>query len=429
MSDTYDPFAIISHHIDTAASADEMPEAVRARLLEADAVIEKDITVSHDAGEVTLSAYRVQYSRARGPYKGGIRFHPLADRTEVTALAAAMAVKCAVVGVPLGGAKGGIAFNPKERDPEFVKTAARAYVRAMADHIGPDRDIPAPDVNTNPELMAVMLDEYERLRGVSAPGVVTGKPIALGGSCGRETATAQGGVYVFDTYQRRRGKSGEALRVAIQGFGNAGATAAKLLHERGHTIVALSDSKGTLYSEHGLDPYAVEAAKHQGDSIAALYCDGTVCDMAALERDGAQVLEADAVLSTACDLLVPAALDNQIREDTVGDVQASCILELANNPTTPQADAILTSRGVDVIPDVLANAGGVTVSYFEWVQNRMHHYWEADVVDRELRKVMDRATREVLNVVERNGCTLREAAYRRGVGKLYEAIVLRGGRE
>lgn len=408
------PFEQVQHHIADALRALAVPDTEARALLEPDAVHETVLRVSTAKGEETFPAYRVQFSNARGPYKGGIRFHPKADLEEVKALAAAMAVKCAVVNVPLGGAKGGVTFDPKEYSHADLERIARAYIGALHEQFGVDRDIPAPDVYTTSEVMAWMLDEYERIAGRSEPGMITGKPLALGGSLGRDTATAQGGVHVLNAYVAEHGLVPQELTVAIQGFGNAGAVAAKLLHTAGYRIVALSDSRGTLHNPQGLDPNQVEEAKNTSGSVISF------------SSAGSEVLPPEAILGIPCDVLIPAALDNQIRSDTVDAVQASMVLELANNPTTPEADAVLAARDVAVLPDVLANAGGVTVSYFEWVQNRTQYYWTLTEVEERLERHMLDAYRALALRAHTDGVSYREAAYRIGMERIREAAKLRG---
>ncbi|MFT5036583.1 MAG: glutamate dehydrogenase/leucine dehydrogenase [Candidatus Azotimanducaceae bacterium] len=425
------PFEQIKSHIQTAVGqlperGVEISDVEIEKLLTPYHVHEAVLEVETEKGNESFPAYRVQFNNARGPYKGGIRFHQDADIEEVKALAAAMAVKCSVAGIPLGGAKGGVVINPKEYSDTDIQKVAREYARAFAPYIGVDQDIPAPDVYTTPEIMAWMLDEYEKAIGKSEPGMITGKPIALGGSQGRGTATAQGGVYLIEEHMRLLGKNPSDTRVAIQGFGNAGAVVAKLLHDQGYIIVAVSDSQGTLYNKNGLDPIAVEKAKHEKKSVTGLYCEGTVCDIEAMEKDGAEVLDADAVLSVVCDLLIPAALDNVIHEDNVADVQATIVLELANNPISPEADRILFEKGVTIIPDVLANAGGVTVSYFEWVQNRQQLYWAEEDVFHKLKDIMLKAYAEMRTTVGDRKMSFREAAYENGVERIVEAMRLKG---
>lgn len=420
------PFEQIRSHIDKAAEALALPADEKGALAKPYKVNSTNLEVTFAGEEKNLPAYRVQFNNARGPYKGGIRFHPAANENEVSALAAAMAVKCAVVNIPLGGAKGGVVFDPKEHTPTELEQVARAYAESFSDVLGADKDIPAPDVYTSPEIMSWMLDAYEKKVGCSEPGMITGKPIALGGSQGRSTATAQGGVYVLNEYVRLVGKQPSDMKVAIHGFGNAGAAAAKLLAEEGYSIVAVSDSQGTLHTNGKTDLSVVERCKQDKKSVTCQYCEGGECDMEALERDEVKVLPPEAVLEVECDILIPAALDNVITVDNVDLIKASIILELANNPTTPEADQVLYDRGVVVIPDVLANAGGVTVSYFEWVQNRQQLYWTESEVFSKLKKIMVDALESVLREVETNDVSLRQAAYMLGVARIVEAMRLRG---
>lgn len=410
------PYEQIKKHIDSAMTALFIPAGEAARLMTPDAIHIHDLKVTTEKGEETFPAFRVQFNNARGPYKGGIRFHPKADEDEVKALAAAMAVKCAVVDIPLGGAKGGVTFDPKEYSKADINSIARAYARAMAPHLGVDTDIPAPDVYTTPEIMAVMLDEYEKVQGRSEPGMITGKPIALGGSKGRGEATAQGGVFILEEFVKEIGRIPTEMRVAIQGFGNAGATMAFLLQNLGYKIVALSDSRGTIYHEDGLDLAIVDKAKREhGSVIAAVDLIG-----------GARGLGSDDVLSIDCDVLIPAALDNQIHIDNVQSVRADIILELANNPVTPEADDILFTKGTTVIPDVLANAGGVTVSYFEWVQNRMQLYWTEEDVKGKLKEKITAAYKDVTLLSRTEKISQRQAAYCLAIARIHEAMKLRG---
>lgn len=420
------PFEQIQQHIHAATEALELSEPLTRELLKPYEIHQKSLSVELAGKQTLLEAYRVQFNNARGPYKGGIRFHPDADLDEVKALAAAMAVKCAVVDIPLGGAKGGVVFDPKTASGGEIEMIARSYAEAMADHIGVDRDIPAPDVYTNPQVMSWMLDAYEKHAGKSEPGVVTGKPLELGGSQGRDTATAQGGVYVLEEYMAQNNSDSAAKTVAVQGFGNAGAAAARLLHELGYTIVAVSDSQGTLYNPKGLDPVAIDKAKQERRSVTGLYCEGGVCDNEAMERDGAEVLGPEAVLTLECDVLIPAALDNVITAGNADDVQATVVLELANNPVTPEADASLYKRGVTVIPDVLANAGGVTVSYFEWVQNRQQFYWQYAEVQEKLKEKMVAAFTDLTKVVYTQNVSYRAAAYQTGIERIVQAMKLKG---
>lgn len=408
------PFEQIQQHVRSAATILKLSDEVVQVLTRPEAVRESVLTVTTSKGEESFPAYRVQFNSARGPYKGGIRFHPKADQDEVQALALAMAVKCAVVGLPLGGAKGGVTFNPKDYTKADIESVSRAYVESFAEYLGVDKDIPAPDVNTTPDIMSYMLDAYETIMGRSEPGMITGKPLALGGSKGRDTATAQGGVYIIKEHLRRHNMELAQASVAIQGYGNAGAVVAKLLAADGARIVSVSDSKGTISNEDGLSLARLDEAKAAGMSVTDATC-GEVSE------------NAEKVLHTKCDILIPAALDNAIRADNVSGVQTSLVLELANNPVTPEAEVLLTGKGVSVIPDVLANAGGVTVSYFEWVQNRMQYYWEEEEVFSKLKHIMVQSYTDVAEKHEQlQGTTYRQAAYALALERIVEAMKKRG---
>lgn len=419
------PFEQIKTHIKKAVTKLSLTQEEEEKLLEPNHIHEATLKIQSDKKLNTFSAYRVQFNNARGPYKGGIRFHQDADIEEVKALAAAMAIKCAVVNIPLGGAKGGVSINPKEYTKKELEQVSRAYIRAFSHVIGQNLDIPAPDVYTNPEVMSWMLDEYESIVGESMPAVITGKPIVLGGSLGRDTATAQGAVYIIERYAEEKKWNPSDIRVAVQGFGNAGSVVAKLLHAKGYIIVALSDSGGTLYSTRGIDPVEVAKVKDLNHPISSLYCEGSVCDEEKLHQAGVEVLSSEAVITIDCDLLIPAALDNVITLGNMKEVKATTILELANNPVTPEADEFLSTQGVTIIPDVLANAGGVTVSYLEWVQNRQQHYWSLEVVQTELRRIMVDAY-DALSRKTNDETSLREAAYCTALERIVEAMKLRG---
>lgn len=371
-----------------------------------DHIREQDIAITRDDGSTeTVHAYRVQFNNARGPYKGGIRFHPAADLDEVKSLAAAMAIKCAVVDIPLGGGKGGVQFDPKTHSKAELERVARAFVRAFAEYLGRDKDVPAPDVYTTSEIMAWMVDEYEKVTGTKDLAMITGKPIDKGGILGRDTATAQGGVYVMECVEKIMGLGGKR-RVAIQGFGNAGATMAKLLHADGHTIVGVSDSRGGIVGD-ALDPVAIEKTKEE---------------TGVLSFPGAHAVSNSELLETDCDVLVPAALDNQLTAKNAPRVKAKLIVELANGPTTPEADAIFEERGIVVVPDVLANAGGVTVSYFEWLQNRENRTWTAKEVQEKLKPVMTSATEAVWKKSKELHMPMRAAAFVLGVERIARAL-------
>ncbi|MDX9874073.1 MAG: Glu/Leu/Phe/Val dehydrogenase, partial [Spongiibacteraceae bacterium] len=321
-----------------------------------------------DGSRRSFVAWRCRYDDTRGPTKGGIRYHPEADADEVITLAFWMTFKCAVAGLPYGGAKGAIRVDPHELSRAELERLSRAYVHAFASMLGPERDIPAPDVYTNAMIMGWMADEYASVVGHPAPAVITGKPIALGGSLGREDATARGGFFVLNHLAVGLGLNGGQKRAVIQGFGNAGVHIAQLLHEAGWTILALSDTGGALYDPAGIDPAAAVKAKRQHGSVTAA------------ASDGARVIGADELLALDCELLVPAAMENLIHADNADRIRAGVILELANGPVTAEADQILDRKGIRVIPDILANAGGVTVSYFEGVQNRQGWHWTLDEV-------------------------------------------------
>ncbi|MCB9811885.1 Glu/Leu/Phe/Val dehydrogenase [Candidatus Nomurabacteria bacterium] len=420
------PFEQIRQHITSAAKSLSLSEAEQAALLSANETHRASLSVVLENGPQNFEAFRVQFNNARGPYKGGIRFHPAADLHEVQALAAAMAIKCAVIDVPLGGAKGGVVIDPKQYSAKDLEVIARAYVKEFVPHLGVDKDIPAPDVYTNATIMSWMLDEYESLVGHKEPGMITGKPLALGGSYGRDSATAQGGVHVLLQLLALKQKHHERQRVAIQGFGNAGATLAKLLYDAGFIIVAVSDSQGTLYAKGGLDPHIIDAVKTDKGSVSSLYCTAGVCDTEQMQKDGAVALSPDDIFSVEADIFVPAALDNVLTPETIQKLQAGVILELANNPTTPEADKQLFEQGVTVIPDVLANAGGVTVSYFEWVQNRQQLYWTKEEVAMRLQEKMETAFAAVHQKALEKDISLREAAYQIGVERITAAMRYRG---
>ena len=381
-----------------------LSEGDRTRLMTPDRILRAELTIPLEAGgTATFPAYRVQFNNARGPYKGGIRFHTSADEDEVSALAAMMAIKCAVVDIPFGGAKGGVALDPKKLSENEMALVAREYVKAFFEHLGPDIDVPAPDMYTNPAIMDVMLNEFETLAGEKAPAMITGKSLPKGGIVGRDTATADGAVMVLSALLSDQHRSAEGLTASVQGAGNAGARAAELLSALGMKVIAFSDSKGTLIDEAGIDVAKALQAKEETGSVS----DGTH--------------DSEAVLTVACDVLVPAALEEQLRRDTVGTVKADVVLEIANGPTTPEADEALALRGVAVVPDVLANAGGVTVSYFEWLQNKSGDTWDRARVNEQLKSTMTDAYRDVADFALNRGVTLREAAYALALSRILEA--------
>lgn len=413
-------------NVDIAAGLLGLSSDERKAIETPDRILRAELTIALDAGgTAAFPAYRVQFNNARGPYKGGIRFHPEADEDEVSALAAMMAVKCAVVGIPMGGGKGGVTVDPKKLSRAEIHRLSREYVKAFADHFGPDIDIPAPDVYTNPEIMGVMLDEYEKITGTNRPGMITGKPIALGGSLGRDTATGDGAHAVLLAYLADRKLDPKSLTVAVQGAGNAGMQVARLAHAEGMRVVALADSRGTLLSDRGIAVEEAFAAKEAKGSLRSMYCEGSVCDAQKLAAEGAQIAAPEVVIAAPADVLIPAALEEQIRADNAAQVKAGVVLEVANGPVTPEADAALAGRTI-VIPDVLVNAGGVIVSYFEWIQNRTGDYWSAERVRVRLDETMGKVYREVVDFARERGVTLREAAYALALARLLDAMKARG---
>jgi glutamate dehydrogenase (NADP+) len=367
-----------------------------------------------DGSRKSFIAWRCRYDDTRGPTKGGIRYHPDATEDEVETLAFWMTFKCAVMNLPIGGGKGAVQVDPRQLSKAELERLSRSYVKAFSRIIGPDRDIPAPDVYTNAMIMGWMEDEYSQIVGQSSPAVITGKPIALGGSLGRGDATARGGYYLV------RNLSGDldlgaSMRVAIQGFGNAGQHIASLLAADGHKIVAVSDSQGAVYSTNGLHVDLLLEAKAQGHSVASTIGQG-----------GHEQLDADKLIGVECDLLVPSALENMIHADNAASVKAKLVLELANGPVTAEADELLARKGVVVLPDILANAGGVTVSYFEWVQNRQGYYWTLEEIHDRLRTIMEREGRAIWNLSREKEISVRTAAYVHALGRLAEAIEAHG---
>jgi len=372
-----------------------------------DHVYEFEIPVVMDSGDTRVfQGYRVQYNNSRGPYKGGIRFHSQVDIDEVTALAFWMTIKTAVVDIPMGGGKGGAIVDPKKLSTRELENLARGWVRKMHEHIGPSVDVPAPDVNTNAQTMDWMSDEYEKLSGDTSRAAFTGKSLGNGGSEGRGVATAQGGYYVFDEATRILGL-GAPLRIVVQGFGNAGYTFAALAEKAGHAVVGVSDSRGGIYSPQGLDILAVAKAKKEHGSV--------------IGYPGVEQVGSEAILFKECDVLVPAALENQITENNAEDIRARVILELANGPTTPEADRLLWGKKIYVLPDVLANAGGVTVSYFEWVQNRAGEHWAETEVLEKLESIMRNAFRSVWSAHSQYSIDLRTAAFTLAIQRILES--------
>lgn len=402
----------------------EVAESTRQRLARPELNVQVSIPVQMEDGSLKVfQGWRVQYSRIRGPGKGGIRFHPQVSAEEVTALSFWMTIKCAVVDLPFGGAKGGVRVDPKALSRSELERLSRGYVRALYDLLGPDRDIPAPDVNTNPTVIGWMADEYARIARSQVPAVITGKPPGRGGSAGRSAATGRGAVQVLDIMAERQKKSPKELTVAVQGFGNAGSHFAKLAHQRGYRIVALSDSKGAIRSDNGLDPAPIWQHKQQSRELKGLvYCEGSLTDDSLCEEPNVERLSNDELLKLHVDVLVLAGLENQVTDRNARAVQAGAILEIANGPVTSGADRILAERGVPVLPDVLVNAGGVIVSYLEWIQNRTGDYLTEDQVNERLAERLERAARTCFDRARDEDVTLRTAAYMEGIARIAQAM-------
>ncbi len=408
------PFTTARQQVDIVADLIGISPGIREVLKNPKRELTVNFPVRMDDGSYRVfTGHRVQYNMARGPTKGGIRFHPGVTLDEVRALAAWMTWKCAVVNIPYGGAKGGVVVDPKKLSLGEIERLTRRYASEIAPIIGPEMDIPAPDVYTDSQTMAWIMDTYSMMKGYSVPGVVTGKPISLGGSEGRGEATGRGCAYVIREAAPHVGLKIKGATVAVQGFGNAGSVAAKLLHdEQGAKIVAVSDTKGGIYLADGMNPHAVEAHKKKSGSVVGF--------------PGAQTITNEEVLQAKADVLIPAALENQITAKNADRIQAKIVAEAANGPTLPEADKILFERKVTVLPDVLANAGGVTVSYFEWAQDIQGFYWSLDEVNRRLESVMVRSYNEVHQVAEERKIHNRTAAYVLAIQRVADAMRLRG---
>ncbi|MGB7546381.1 MAG: Glu/Leu/Phe/Val dehydrogenase [Terracidiphilus sp.] len=400
-------------NFDMAADALGLNNDTREMIKYPERVLTVSVPVRMDDGHIhRFEAYRVQHSSARGPAKGGIRYHPQVTLDEVKALATWMTWKCAVVNIPFGGGKGGVTCDPKHMSQGELERMTRRYTSAILPLIGPEQDIPAPDVYTNSQTMAWIMDTYSMTKGYPIPGVVTGKPICLGGSLGRNEATGRGVYYTIQSACEHLHMPLKGATVAVQGFGNAGSIAAQLLHEAGAKVIAVSDSTGCVYNPRGLDIPSLIHLKALTGRVEGF--------------PEAESIRPDELLAMECDILVPAALENAIHADNASMVRARIIAEAANGPLTPAADRILESRGIFVIPDILCNAGGVTVSYFEWVQDEQHLFWEAQDVYNRLERVMTTAYRDVLKIHEERNVPMRTAANMLGIGRVAEAVQLRG---
>jgi glutamate dehydrogenase (NAD(P)+) len=402
----------VAHYFDLAADRLGIEDDLRGVLRSSYREVQVQVPIKLSDGKIhVFSGYRVQHNGARGPYKGGVRYHPEVDLDEVRALASLMTWKTAVAGIPYGGAKGGVNCPADQLNRDELQKITRSFIDKIEKVLGPTRDIPAPDVNTNAQVMAWMMDEYGKLHG-HTPAIVTGKPIALEGSYGREAATGRGVITCFREAAPSLGLSPEGARVVIQGFGNVGSWAARIVQDMGAKIVGVSDATGAIRSDGGIDAHALH--QHIGEG-------GTLT-----EFDGTEVISPDDLLEIECELFVPAALGGMIHADNADRLDCRMIVEGANSPTTPKADEILTDKGVYIVPDVLANAGGVVVSYFEWVQNLQHFRWQEEEVNEKLNAIMCRAFREVSDRAAADETSLRVAAYELGIERVVEAARTRG---
>jgi glutamate dehydrogenase (NAD(P)+) len=410
---SFNPYQMAVQQFEIAAEKLGLSEDIREILRKPKRELVVNFPVRLDNGHIkTFTGYRVQHNVNRGPAKGGIRYGPDVTLDEVKALAMWMTWKCAVVGIPFGGAKGGVICDPKSMTSAELERLTRRYATEISIVLGPHSDIPAPDVNTNPQVMAWIMDTYSMHEGFSIPAVVTGKPLSIGGSEGRNEATATGVLFVTRQAAKRIGIPLRGARVSIQGYGNAGGIACRLFYNEGCKIVAVSDTRGGIYNEDGLDPAAVSRHKQEYGSVVGF--------------PNAQAIRSQDVLEVPCDVLIPAAVEGMITSANAERVQARIITEAANGPTTPEADRILSKRGVLIIPDILANAGGVTVSYFEWVQDLQSFFWGVDEITQKLEMIMDRSFAAVVGKADQHHCDMRQAANMLAISRVAEATQIRG---
>jgi glutamate dehydrogenase (NAD(P)+) len=403
---------IVRHYFDAAADRLKLRDDLRTVFWSPYREVTVQIPVKLEDGKVHVySGYRIQHNGARGPYKGGVRFHPEVDIDEVRALASLMSWKTAVVNIPFGGAKGGVNCPADQLEPAELQKISRSFMDKIEKVLGPTRDIPAPDVGTNAQVMAWFMDEYGKLHG-HTPAICTGKPIELEGSLGREAATGRGCVYMFREAAPHLGISPADTTFAVQGFGNVGSWAARLMHQLGCRMVAVSDASGAIRNDAGIDPDALNDFLGDGGELS--------------EFEGSEAIDAEDLIGVECDVFIPAALGGMIREDNADRLQCKMLIEGANSPTTPAADAILNEKGVYIVPDVMANAGGVVVSYFEWVQNLQHFRWEEREVNDKLATIMRRTYREVSARAKEEKIPLREASYEVGIERVVQAARTRG---
>lgn len=417
-------FADASTRLEKALKYVKISEDAIERLKHPKISVSVSIPVRMDDGSLRIfQGYRVRYDDTRGPGKGGVRYHPNVCLDEVQSLAFWMTFKCSLLNLPFGGAKGGITVDPKTLSKVELERLSRGYIEAIADFIGPDVDVLAPDVYTNSMIMGWMMDQYSLIQRKLSPAVVTGKPLTMGGSKGRDTATAMGAFFIMNTLLRKFDLIPNNTTIAIQGFGNAGSLLAQFLFEKGYKIVAVSDSKGGLYSEKGLDIPSIIHYKEQSRDLQAVYCQDTVCSLVEHQR-----ITNEELLTLDVDVLIPAALENQITAKNANNIQAKYIFEVANGPIDSSADIILEEKGIYVFPDILVNAGGVTVSYFEWVQNRSGYYWTLAEVNQRLQEKMIEEAEKVWSIAQEYHVSLRTSAYIHGLNRLGEAIDAKGTR-
>ncbi len=403
------PFQNAMAQLDKVAQISNLSDDLIARLRQPDRDIRISIPVKMDDGSVKIfEGYRVQYNNTLGPYKGGIRYHPETEINEVRALAFWMVLKCSVAGIPFGGSKGGITVDPGKLSKGELERLTRGWTQKLADVLGPHKDVPAPDVNTTPEIMVWVADEYGKITGDRSGAVITGKPLDKGGSEGRESATGLGGFYVFNALRNSLGLP-EKCKVVVQGFGNVGSNTAQIFSEYGHKIIAISDSKGGIYDANGLDIKKLLEHKKNTGSLENF--------------PGSKNITNRELLETECDLLIPAAFENQITAENAGKIKARAILELANGPTAPEADEILSRKNIPVVPDILANSGGVTVSYFEWEQNLKKEHWTEKEVFEKLKPMMEDSAKKILEKARQSKTDLRRGAFILALERIKEKMV------
>ncbi len=417
------PFDSARKQLKIASDILKLDRKTFAALSQAKRELSDDIPVRmNDGSTQNFNSLRVQHNDALGPFKGGIRFSPQVSMDEVRALAMWMTWKTSLAGLPFGGAKGGVICDPKKFSKDELERLSRGYVQQFVEYIGPDKDIPAPDVYTNAQVMAWMLDEYEKLTGHHAPAAFTGKPVELGGIGARESATGYGGFVAVQQVAKLLKLKPKSTAVAIQGFGNVGHNAAQFLYDAGYKVVALSDSQGAIYNKKGLNPAAAMTCKIEKGKIAECYYLGSV-----VNGSKSGVISNEELLELDVDMLIPAALENQITAKNANSIKAKVVVELANGPTTPEADKVLHEKNVTVVPDTLANSGGVIGSYFEWVQNNYGYYWADDEVHDKLGKIVASAFGKVVAKSEEHNVNMRTGAYLLAVHRVARAIELRGG--